>query len=132
MQPNPIATAIFPPNSTWNDPFFGDCVHQPACIKTWGLRIFNSSYIYIYGAGLYSFFNSYNTEPCLSLVNCQYNAAAIEASGYVYLYSLYTVGTSNLVFMDGQQLAPFVYTVNNNTFGQSLSLFGYPWYGPGS
>ena len=125
MQSNPIATMAFPPNATWHDPDFGSCLGNATCIKTFGLRIYNSSYIYIYAAGLYSFFENYQTSICLANTDCQINAASIEISGYVYIYSLYTVGTWNQVLMDYSPLITYQSLINN-TFGQSVAVFGYP------
>jgi glucan 1,3-beta-glucosidase len=126
MQSNPSADVAYPPNALWDDPDFSICLGALNCSKTYGLHIWNSSYVYIYSAGLYSFFNNYDSSYCLPNVNCQVNAASIQASGQVYLYNLYTIGTANMILMDNQQVAPFVASLNNNTFGQSLVVFGYP------
>jgi glucan 1,3-beta-glucosidase len=125
MQANPIATMAFTPNATWHDPDFGECQGNSSCIKTWGLRVYNSSYVYIYAAGLYSFFENYQSTVCLANVDCQDNAFSLEKSGYVYVYSLYTVGTGNLVLMDNTKVVPYTHLINN-TFGQSVAVFGYP------
>jgi hypothetical protein len=69
MQNNPNAPSAYPPLANWNDPTFSDCF-TVNCPKTWGLRIFNSTYIFVYGAGLYSFFNNYDSG-CLATINCQ-------------------------------------------------------------
>lgn len=130
MQSNPPADVAFPPNATWNDPDFASCLGASNCTKTFGLHIWNSSYVYIYSAGLYSFFENYFSDTCLLNVNCQVNAASIQASGEVYLYNLYTIGTANMILMDNQQVAPYVPSLNNNTFGQSLVVFGYPQAAP--
>ena len=74
-QPNPPAPAPFNPvNTTIHDPDFEtDCnpatdndenqlPGSPPCEMAWGLRIVNSHNISVYGAGLYSFFNNYDTS----------------------------------------------------------------------
>lgn len=62
-QPNPNATVPFPIVAGWNDPDFVASCRGVAgnCANGWGLRVINSSSILVYGAGLYSFFNNYNT-----------------------------------------------------------------------
>ena len=122
MQTNPRATTPFPPNATWSDPTFSTC-YQDICYKTWGLRIYDSSYIFIYGAGLYSFFQDYDST-CLFSVTCQENAAALEESEAIYIFALYTIGMSDMVQVDGTELVP--QGSNDNTFGQSVIVFEYP------
>ena len=62
-QPNPNATLPFPPVAAINDPNFAvSCVGVAGnCADGWGLRVINSKNVLVYGAGLYSFFNNYNT-----------------------------------------------------------------------
>lgn len=63
-QPNPIATYPFPALTEWNDPdFASSCANSTGenCAEGWGLRIIDSEYIYVYGAGMYSFFDNYST-----------------------------------------------------------------------
>ncbi|KJR86111.1 glucan 1,3-beta-glucosidase [Sporothrix schenckii 1099-18] len=74
-QPNPPAPAPFNPvNITIHDPDFdkdcnpavvnsqGQLPGNPPCAMAWGLRIVNSQNVSVYGAGLYSFFNNYDTS----------------------------------------------------------------------
>jgi glucan 1,3-beta-glucosidase len=63
-QPNPNASVVFPIINGWNDPdFVANCTGVAGqCNMGWGLRVVNSGSIIIYGAGLYSFFNNYNTS----------------------------------------------------------------------
>jgi len=65
FQPNPKASIPFPVLSAWNDPDFKtSCGGQTGvpCEDGWALRIINSQSIFVYGAGLYSFFNNYSTS----------------------------------------------------------------------
>jgi glucan 1,3-beta-glucosidase len=63
-QPNPVAGVAYPPVSAWKDPVFTQNCQGVGgnCASGWGLRIFNSRNIRIYGAGLYSFFDNYLTS----------------------------------------------------------------------
>jgi glucan 1,3-beta-glucosidase len=122
MQANPIATLAYPPNTAWNDPDFSWCQGLTKCIKTTGLRIYNSSYVYIYAAGLYSFFENYDSS-CLIQSDCQTNAATVEMSEAIYIWDLYTIGQANLVLMDFTPLVPE--GDNVNTFGEAIALFEF-------
>lgn len=69
-QPTPSAVTPFTPFSGRNDPDFSVfCSGKAAtCNMAWGLRVLNSTSALIYGAGLYSFFNNYDTSSSLSSV----------------------------------------------------------------
>lgn len=122
MQNNPNAIATFQPDTRYSDPTFANCF-AVTCFKTWGLRIFNSTYIYAYGAGLYSFFNNYDSG-CLLTENCQTDMVTIEESEGIYLYALSTKAAFNQVQVDGVELVPEA--ANLNTFCQTLAIFEYP------
>jgi glucan 1,3-beta-glucosidase len=122
MQDNPIATLAYPPNATWSDPDFKTCGGLTKCIKTWGLRIYNSTYIYAYGVGMYSFFQNYDSG-CLTSHSCQTHAISIELSEQIYLVDVYTIGMDDMVQMDGTSLVP--QGDNINTFGQCIALFEF-------
>ena len=109
----------FTPNPTYNDPDFADCTGS-SCKKTWGLRIVNSQDIYMYGGGLYSFFDDYQ-QSCLDTKNCQENMVDIQCSTRVNLYGLVTKATTNMVNVNGQ---PVVFEKDHtNLFGSTLALF---------
>jgi hypothetical protein len=60
-QPGPQAPQPFTPNPVFNDPTYEHCAPGSAtCFLSYGLRAHDSSSIYIYGAGLYNFFNNYD------------------------------------------------------------------------
>jgi glucan 1,3-beta-glucosidase len=62
-QPNPPAPIPFTPIAALNDPDFAAyCAgHSGTCADGWGLRVLDSQNIFVYGAGLYSFFSNYST-----------------------------------------------------------------------
>lgn len=74
FQPNPTAPAPFTfVDTDLHDPdFVSDCAADssataqlpgsPPCAMAWGLRVVDSRNISIHGAGLYSFFNNYDTS----------------------------------------------------------------------
>src|ERR1700760_4769237 len=122
MQDNPQAIMPFAPLDAWNDPTYSACF-QSSCIKTWGLRFYNSTYIFIYGAGMYSFFQNYDST-CLFTHTCQENAVSVELSEAIYIFGLYTIGMDDMVQVDGTSLVPN--GQNPNTFGQSIAAFEFP------
>ena len=67
FQANPGANVPFDSLSQWNDPSYAHCT-TAACRKAWALRIVDSSYVLIYGAGLYSFFDNYSLGMIFALV----------------------------------------------------------------
>lgn len=101
MQSNPTALAGgFTPNpTTYSDPDFSACT-TTACKKAWGLRVYDSSDILVYGAGLYSFFDNYKQE-CLATESCQENMVSMECSSAVTLWGLSTKASTNMVSGNG-------------------------------
>jgi len=63
-QPTPSAPTPFTVVPSLHDPDFAkSCAGQSGnCASAWGLRILNSNNIFIYGSGLYSFFDDYSTS----------------------------------------------------------------------
>jgi hypothetical protein len=122
MQNNPNALASFQPLEEWADPGFEDCF-LPTCAKTYGLVVQDSTYIFVYGAGLYSFFNNYDSG-CITTTNCQQFMVSIKGSEAVYLFGLNTVAVQTLVEVEGVSLVPA--GANVNTFCNTLALFEYP------
>ncbi|KAJ1549407.1 hypothetical protein HK405_004012 [Cladochytrium tenue] len=121
-QATPVATSPFTPGlagSSWNDPTFSTCT-TAACEKAWGLRIVNSQDVLVYSAGLYSFFDDY-TQTCITSNTCQTNIASVENSTRVNLFALTTIGTTNLVTLDGVGVAPA--SANTDVYGSTLIRF---------
>ncbi|KAK2865261.1 hypothetical protein FQN49_003754 [Arthroderma sp. PD_2] len=117
-QSNPDALVPFAPDSKWNDPTFGDCT-TAACKKAWGLRILNSSDIYLFGGGLYSFFENYE-QDCLKTESCQLNMIEVECSE-TYLYGFSTKASTNMITSGGKGLVP--QKENRSNFCSTVALF---------
>ncbi|KAI1975883.1 hypothetical protein LOZ53_001754 [Ophidiomyces ophidiicola] len=118
FQSNPDALVPFQPMAKFNDPTFGDCT-TAACKKAWGLRILQSSDIYLYGGGLYSFFENYN-QDCLQTESCQLNMIEVDCSD-VYLYALSTKASTNMITSNGQAL--ILQKDNRNNFCSTFAFF---------
>ena len=124
-QPTPNALQPFTPVASRYDPdFASSCSGQSGnCAAAWGLRILDSSAVYVYGAGLYSFFNDYDTT-CSNQggsENCQQNIFSIESSSDVHVYNLATIGAQNMITEDGNSLAK--YSDNINVFPEVIAQF---------
>jgi glucan 1,3-beta-glucosidase len=120
MQSNPDALAGgFTPNPAYSDPDFAACTTE-TCKKTWGLRVLDSSDVYMYGGGLYSFFDNYKQE-CLNTESCQENMIDIQCSENVWLYGVSTKASVNMVTVNGQSQA--LGLDNDNNFCQTVALF---------
>ncbi|KAF8178908.1 exo-beta-1,3-glucanase [Pholiota molesta] len=95
-QPSPASPSPFALSTTYHDPtpFSG----TPSA---WGLSITNSQNIFIFGAGLYSFYQNY-VQTCLTPANCQTQNANIDtASTGISIYSLSSVGTTYQLSVNG-------------------------------
>jgi glucan 1,3-beta-glucosidase len=82
-----------------------------------------SSDIFVYGAGLYSFFDNYSTN-CSNQGNgeqCQYRIFEVTESSDVTVYNLNTVGTHEMIELNGQNVA--YYADNSNGFIDTVALF---------
>ncbi len=120
MQANPNALdGGFTPNSAFSDPDFATCTTD-SCKKTWGLRVVDSSDVYMYGGGLYSFFDNYK-QQCLDTESCQENMIDIQCSKDVWLYGTSTKASVNMVTVNGQSQAKGL--DNDNNFCQTVALF---------
>lgn len=115
-QPNPDARIPFSPVPKYTDPVF------KAGESGWGLRLVDSKQTFVYGAGLYSFFDNYSTN-CSAIGSgavCQKRIFSVERSS-VSVYNLNTVGTTNMVTVDGRDVALF--SDNMDGFVQTIALF---------
>ena len=73
---------------------------------------------------MYSFFDNYSTtcSDNPGPENCQTAIASIEGSySDVNLYCLSTVGTTDMLLLDGATVA--VYSDNNNVYPDTIALF---------
>jgi glucan 1,3-beta-glucosidase len=120
FQGNPNALTPYTPNPTYTDPTFSDC-SQSNCARTWGLRMVNSTALFMYGAGLYNFFNNWDSANCLGTEACQERMVDIRNCSDIYLWALSTKGSQYLVSYEGTDVVP--YSVNKGTFCDTIVLF---------
>ncbi|KAK1148572.1 hypothetical protein N8T08_009579 [Aspergillus melleus] len=118
-QSNPNALVPFKSQSKWHDPDFSTCTTE-GCKKAWGLRVMNSSETYVYGAGLYSFFENYG-QSCLDTESCQENIVEVDCSD-VHIYGLSTKASTNMITSSsGTGLVP--QDENESNFCSTIALF---------
>ena len=129
-QPNPAAPAPFNNlNTALNDPNFTGyyCPNgSPAtCAMAFGVRILASTNIFIVGAGLYSFFNNYDTSCNMQSrgSDCQTQIFTYDSARttQIYAYDLNTIGSVSMVQRDVTSLAKN--TDNWNVFPSTINLF---------
>lgn len=118
FQGNPDANTPFTVQTALNDPTFTDCTSDN-CARSWGLRVANSSDVYVYGAGLYSFFDNYS-QTCLETEDCQENIVSLESSTGVHIFGLSTKASVNIALVDGESVA--LDSGNRNTFCATLAM----------
>jgi glucan 1,3-beta-glucosidase len=95
FQARPNALVPFRAQASLADPTFADC-RTDGCRKAWGLRIIDSTDVFMYGAGLYSFFEHYE-QTCLETESCQENMLELQRSKNVWLFGLNTKASTNMV-----------------------------------
>lgn len=148
-QPNPPAPYPFTePNIAIRDPdFAADCQTpkakaslnlegNPPCEMAWGLRIIGSRNVVVFGAGLYSFFNNYNTScsTAESGENCQARIVWVGPDTVgggsesddgdlltVEMYNLNTIGSVSMITQQGLDMA--TWDQNRATFASTLAVF---------
>ncbi|KAK2013535.1 glucan 1,3-beta-glucosidase [Colletotrichum eremochloae] len=123
-QGNPDARTPFAVNQAILDPNFETfCAGQgDKCARTWGVRAIDSKDIFIYGAGLYSFFNNYD-QVCVGENNCQDHMVSLENSD-VKFFGLSTKAAINMVTVNGKSAA--LDSDNRNNFCATVAFFQAP------
>lgn len=97
-QPGPKAPQPFVTGWFSEDPTFADCAGsaRPAqCAMSWGMRIIDSSSVSVLGAGIYSWFNSYDST-CVESDNCQTRGLQVEEATDTWIFNLNTKGLEEM------------------------------------
>jgi hypothetical protein len=122
FQGNPVATEPYTVNAQFSDPDFkASCPSGGSCERAWGLRVVDSSDVFVYGAGLYSFFDNYD-QTCLQTESCQENMLSVEGTQTgVHVFGLSTKASTNMLTLNGQSVA--LDSDNRNNFCATLAFF---------
>ncbi|KAJ7168217.1 exo-beta-1,3-glucanase [Mycena crocata] len=98
---------------------FGDPEFPPGMNMAWAVQIRSSNDIFIFGAGLYSFYSNYS-QDCLQTRNCQNQILNISNSS-VYIYSLATIASAFQISVDGKGIVD--QKDNNNGFASTVTVW---------
>jgi glucan 1,3-beta-glucosidase len=116
-QPNPAANVPFTKNADYFDP---DMSQQKSA---WAVRIIDSSSIWNYGSGTYSFFQNYE-QTCVTTQDCQEHMNEIGNSTNVNIFGLSTKASVNMISSGGKGLA--LDKDNRSNFCATLGIFAQP------
>ncbi|KAJ3287036.1 hypothetical protein HK104_008775, partial [Borealophlyctis nickersoniae] len=121
-QAAPPATSPFTSLAKYSDPTFSNCTPgSKTCPMAWGLRVVDSSNIYIYGAGHYNFFQNYD-QTCLNTEDCQ--DAMVDFQGTnskVWMYNLNTKASVSMLNVNGNG----VVQQKDNRNGFTSTIMGF-------
>ncbi|KAF2120151.1 glucan 1,3-beta-glucosidase [Lophiotrema nucula] len=118
-QPNPTAAVPFTKNDKYFDPDFSNTKDASA----WAVRILNSSNIWGYGSGTYSFFQNYE-QTCVNTQDCQTDIIQVDDSTKVNLFGISTKASVNMITVGGQGVAKDA--DNRSNFCATLAIFAQP------
>ncbi|KAL2753045.1 glycoside hydrolase family 55 protein [Sodiomyces alcalophilus JCM 7366] len=126
FQGNPDAHVPFTPHTQgpWLDPDFEafcaqHSIQNGRCARTWGVRAIDSKGIFLFGAGMYSFFDNY-AQQCVPENNCQDHMTLLENSS-VHFYGISTKAAVSMITVDGSNVA--LDSDNRNNFCATLATF---------
>jgi glucan 1,3-beta-glucosidase len=117
FQPNPDATTPFKTNAKYFDPDMSKKSDKTA----WAVRIIDSSSLWNYGAGTYSFFSNY-AQPCVDSQNCQTDINEIDNSSNVNIFGLSSKASVNMI-TDGAGKGLATDKDNRSNFCSTLAIF---------
>jgi hypothetical protein len=100
FQPSPDANSPFTIGKFPSDPTFEDCESGSSCAEAWALRVLNSSDIFVYSAGFYSFFSSYD-QDCVPMENCQLRLLETSCTQGLWVYNIFTKGVVQMASPQG-------------------------------
>ncbi|RYO88204.1 hypothetical protein DL764_008763 [Monosporascus ibericus] len=98
-QDNPTALEPYTVGEWPADPRFEDCA-EDFCKKAWAMRILNSTDVFLYGLGFYSFFQDNNLGCALS-EECQLSFIDTNYAERVWMYNIFTKGNVEIVSPEG-------------------------------
>lgn len=123
-QSSPPAPAPFASRSDLNDPDFSNCGSDKQCAMAWGLIVQKSENVFLYGAGLYNFFQNYD-QSCLKGENCQETLLSVDSSSKnVFFYNLNTKASTHMINLDKVSIADQI--DNRNNFCSTIAGFNLP------
>lgn len=98
-QPNPNALSPYTAGRFPSDPTFKNCAND-LCKGAWALRVIESTDVFIYSAGFYSFFQN-NQLGCAPEENCQLALIDTNFASGLWMYNIFTKGNIQIVTPQG-------------------------------
>ena len=98
-QPNPNSLSPYTPGQFAGDPTFANCADN-TCKGAWALRVIESTDVFIYSAGFYSFFQN-NQLGCAPEENCQLALIDTNFASGLWIYNIFTKGNIQIVSPQG-------------------------------
>ncbi|KAK6335750.1 hypothetical protein TWF730_003128 [Orbilia blumenaviensis] len=105
------------------DPPFNQCNGAGdwyTCGFSWAVRILGSTNVYVYGAGLYSWFQQYS-QVCLETESCQSRVFQIHQSTGVHIFNLMT--KASLTMITRWNGRPAWAVDNHNAYGSTIAAW---------
>ncbi|KAH8589167.1 family 55 glycoside hydrolase [Bisporella sp. PMI_857] len=101
-----------------DDPKFAYCTAgSPTCAQSWGIRFIRSSGIFVYGAGLYSWFQEYG-QACVPTNNCQQKMVETIGNSNVWIYNLVVKASIEMISPQGG--TPILAADNQNGYAATI------------
>jgi len=121
-QPGPPAPQPYTPDPRFNDPTYAHCASGDVrCPMSYAIRATGCENVYVYGAGMYNFFNNYD-QTCLTTEDCQTAMVDLDNNRGFHMYNINTKAAVNMVVAnDVTPLA--VSRDNSNGFCQTVNAF---------
>ncbi|KAE8399665.1 pectate lyase superfamily protein-domain-containing protein [Aspergillus pseudonomiae] len=120
-QPSPNALSPYIAGTFSGDPTYLDC-DDDLCKGAWALRVINSSDVFVYSAGFYSFFQDYD-EGCIDTEDCQQSLIETNFANRLYMYNIFTKGNVEIVSPRGS-LAPLLFNdTTRNGFTSEIAAW---------
>ncbi|XP_021952735.1 probable glucan endo-1,3-beta-glucosidase ARB_02077 [Folsomia candida] len=121
-QSSPPAPAPYTPNAAFDDPTYAHCTPGDVrCPMSYAVTVRNSENVYIYGAGMYNFFNNYD-QTCLNTEDCQTSMINVENNSNFYMFNANTKAAINMV-VEGNTKVLARSGDNTNGFCQTINAF---------
>ncbi|KUJ14026.1 pectin lyase-like protein [Mollisia scopiformis] len=98
-QPNPNSLSPYTIGQFPSDPTFENCADD-TCRGAWALRVIESSNVFIYSAGFYSFFQN-NQLGCAPEEDCQLALIDTNFVSGLWIYNIFTKGNIQIVSPQG-------------------------------
>ncbi|KAF7184859.1 hypothetical protein CNMCM7691_007065 [Aspergillus felis] len=121
-QPKPNALSPYTANSYFpSDPTYKDC-SDDLCRGAWALRVLNSTDVFIYSAGFYSWFQAYD-ESCVSVEHCQQSLIQTNYAKGLWMYNIFTKGNVEVVSPEGGLPALLFNDTTRNGFTSEIAAW---------